>query len=214
MSNKLANHESVLTTYYWRVFFILARIFFNRRWQMENQTNTSEDLYTCKKCGCHEFIVEHLYTQNILIEDLLRCSCEDSDEEYAAVFQNRLIKEMRSWGFLDEDHRVGEWDKEEVDNSTEQDDNPKINCLKCYEVESDGDWEPGEEFEPEIFDEEWFVRCSECNREIEFGWSHPIRGGGIWTAEDRDFDPWQCCPEERYIEKWRKKGWIRPPKQN
>ena len=204
MLNKSANQESRLTTYCWRVFSVLARILLFKR--------SREDLYTCKKCGCHKFIVEHLYIQDIVIEDLLRCSCGDLGEGYAAIFQNRLSKGMRSWGFLDEEHRVGAWDKEEVESSTEQDDDPEINCCQCYKNDSAFDWEAGEEFEPEIVDEEWFVRCGECDREIEFGWSHPNRGGRIWTAEDRDFNPWKCFPEERYLEKWREKGWLKPSK--
>lgn len=201
---KLANHVSFYTTYYWRVLCVLARIFFIKI--------TSKDLYTCKKCGCHEFVVEHLHTQDILIEDLLRCSCGNLDKGYAAILKNKLIKGMRSWGFLSEDHTVGKWDKEEVDVSTEQDNDPQINCFKCYENDSDCDWEVGEEFESEIFDEEWVVRCSECNREIEFGWSYPNRDGRIWTPEAQDFNPWKCSPEERYKEKWEERGWLRPSK--
>jgi hypothetical protein len=54
------------------------------------------------------------------------------------------------------------------------------------------------------------IHCAECDREIEFGWSHPDRGGRIWPAECADFNPWKCWPEPRYTEPWLAKGWIRP----
>ena len=59
---------------------------------------------------------------------------------------------------------------------------------------------------------EFHVCCNGCNREIEFGWSHPDRGGRIWPAECSDFNPWKCWAESRYIEKWKDKDWLRPDK--
>jgi hypothetical protein len=62
----------------------------------------------------------------------------------------------------------------------------------------------------ETEDEEFFVRCHRCDREVEFGWSHPDRGGRIWPVECVDFNPWLSWPESRYVESWHTKGWLRP----
>jgi hypothetical protein len=57
----------------------------------------------------------------------------------------------------------------------------------------------------------YFVRCQACEREIEFGWSHPDLGGRIWPAEASCFNPGLSVPEKRYRQAWRKKGWLRAP---
>jgi hypothetical protein len=101
-----------------------------------------------------------------------------------------------------EDEKVDSWD-EEIGFEVE--------CPKCQEEAKEWDWVTKIE-SPEIDEdsEEFYVRCSGCDREIEFGWSHPGRGGRIWPAECSDFNPWKCWPEPRYRYKWLERGWIRP----
>jgi hypothetical protein len=56
----------------------------------------------------------------------------------------------------------------------------------------------------------WYVRCSDCDREIEFGWSHPGRAGRFWPVEAACFNPWKSWPEPRYRKVWKARGWLRP----
>lgn len=55
-----------------------------------------------------------------------------------------------------------------------------------------------------------YLRCDDCDREIEFGWSHPNRGGRIWPVEASCFNPWKSWPEPRYRKSWQRKGWLHP----
>ncbi len=96
----------------------------------------------------------------------------------------------REWGPLDNDHH---W---EYDDSEKTDDE----FLTWDEDVSD---------EPETIDHEFFVNCEGCDREVEFGWSHPDRAGRIWPAECTDFNPWLCWPEPRYKDSWQTKNWLR-----
>lgn len=56
----------------------------------------------------------------------------------------------------------------------------------------------------------FYLRCDNCYREIEFGWSHPDRGGRIWPVEASCFNPWKSWPEPRYRKSWQRRGWLRP----
>ena len=53
---------------------------------------------------------------------------------------------------------------------------------------------------------EFYVHCDGCDREIEFGWSHPDRGGRIWPVECEGFNPWKSWPDPRFKESWTKKN--------
>ena len=66
-------------------------------------------------------------------------------------------------------------------------------------------------FEPENNPEsdEFYVNCADCDREIEFGWSQPNRGGCIFPVECSDFVPGEIWPEPRYLDSWRQKYWLR-----
>ena len=55
----------------------------------------------------------------------------------------------------------------------------------------------------------FFVNCAGCDREIEFGWSQPDRGGRIYPAECSDFIPEKIWPEPRYLDSWQQKHWLR-----
>jgi hypothetical protein len=109
------------------------------------------------------------------------------------VFDGLSYLVYKEWGYLDEGHR---WEIEESELVEELDNEDK---------------DMGQE-EPEADDEshEFWVECAECEREIEFGWSHPDRGGRIWPAECSDFNPWKSWPEPKYRESWRQKNWLRP----
>ncbi len=135
-------------------------------------------------------------------EFLFTCKDCGSHELYVEHFY--IQRQGRSWteyverGTLGDDHRVSEWDSAEEVESGEED---------AASAEDEG--EPDRvEVDPDSH--EFFVRCEGCDREIEFGWSHPNRGGRFWPSECTDFNPWRCWPEPRYRDVWAKKGWLRP----
>ncbi len=148
----------------------------------EDQTE-EEYLFTCKDCGSHDLEFEHIYE---VIQG--RCTITYSETGWEEIDSE--------W-----DHRFENLDRpEEVDRVYDEPD---------YD---DPDDEEEEEADAEIDDDshEFYVRCEGCRREIEFGWSHPDRGGRFWPSECSDFNPWRCWPEPRYREEWAKKGWLRP----
>ncbi|MGB3478357.1 MAG: hypothetical protein WBB67_04270 [bacterium] len=137
-------------------------------------------LFTCKDCGSHDLYVEYYYT----------------------VWQGAYWTAYVKTGLLNlestDEHRIEDWNEpEEIDSAKEDTDKFDEN-------------EENEEAEVDEDSEEFYLRCNGCNKEIEFGWSHPDRGGRIWPSECIDFNPWLCWPEPRYREKWAKKGWLRP----
>jgi hypothetical protein len=52
------------------------------------------------------------------------------------------------------------------------------------------------------------VNCANCDREIEFGWSQPDRGGLIFPVEYSDFIPGEIWPEPRFLDSWKLKNWL------
>jgi hypothetical protein len=136
-----------------------------------------------KDCGSHDLYVEYYYT----------------------VWQGHYWTTYVKKGSLNlestDEHRAEAWDEPEEIDSGEEDNNGN------EENEENGE---NEEAEVDEDSEEFYVKCNGCNREIEFGWSHPDRGGRIWPSECTDFNPWRCWPEPRYREQWANKGWLKP----
>jgi len=51
-------------------------------------------------------------------------------------------------------------------------------------------------------------------REIEFGYSHPNKQGRIFLGnDDSDFNPWKTFPDDKYVDKWEGRGWLRPKRR-
>jgi hypothetical protein len=126
----------------------------------------------------------------------------------AAWNSGSTVEYRREWGYLDEDHQ---WEREEddlIDTGDDLEGDGEVCCHHCIEEATGSDW-TREISETREEDEEWFVRCGGCNREIEFGWSRPNRTGRIWPAECRDFRPGKSFVEPRYEESWAEKGWLR-----
>ena len=89
---------------------------------------------------------------------------------------------------------------------------PRLFCQRCVARAAGDEWETKEDSDQPRVDylsREWWVFCYGCDREIEFGWSLPDRGGRIWPAEYTDFKPLGCWPDPRYVVSWAKKGWSR-----
>jgi len=166
--------------------------------------------FRCKECGSDELRVEHDYSITEEIVKTLECGCDD-ENEFAAQQTIYVTTSYVETSPLDEDHRIGPTeDTETLDTDYEKDD-LEVLCHKCFDEAEEGDWtSETESSEVDEDSHEFYVRCAGCDREIEFGWSHPGRGGRIWPAESKDFNPWKSWPEPRYRDKWLEKGWIRP----
>jgi hypothetical protein len=172
-----------------------------------------EFLFTCKECGAHDLVVVREYCVIDRFEDVVPCTCGSEMDGVAAVIKSYVKLEYCERGLLDDGHRVSYGDPELIEEVEREELDRQIGCWKCFESAEEDTWETHDE--DSEFDEEsseTYVRCRGCDREIEFGYSHP-EGGRIWPADCADFNPWKCFPEARYLEGWRKKGWLRPRKQ-
>lgn len=166
--------------------------------------------FTCKDCGSHILRVfwERTITTNYIEE--LECKCGESESGIAVSKKYEAEESIEGWEYLDQGHRFGNDGEEEIINSEENEEYKEIFCSECFENAIKDDWEIEKEIEANT---EYYVLCDECEREIEFGWSHENQGGRIWPAECTDFNPWRCFPEPRYKENWAKKGWLRPTRR-
>ena len=54
--------------------------------------------------------------------------------------------------------------------------------------------------------DKFYLNCTACNREIEFGWSQPNRGGRIYPVECSDFIPGKVWPDPKYADVWKKRA--------
>ena len=175
---------------------------------MENR----EEFFTCGDCRCHELYVVYCYTQRWLCTATVPCDCGEAANGIAAERMYWASREVREAGPLGEDHR---WrydpELEESDEGDDEEEGYEIWCPECFQIGEPSNWEISAD-DPEVDEdsEEFYVCCAGCDREIEFGWSHPKRGGRIWPAECADFNPWKSWPEPRYRAHWLEKGWIRP----
>jgi len=145
--------------------------------------------FTCKTCGSHNLVVTHVWS-----------TLAGSESE-----------SWREWGPLEADH-LWRYDYQEKIEKDE-DDNDGVERGDFGEfAEDDSDSEPEEyqvfEQESDPESDEFYVNCENCDREIEFGWSQPDRGGRIFPVECSDFDPREAWPESRYLDSWQQKGWL------
>ena len=164
------------------------------------------DLYTCVECGCHEFIVVHEYTLTEPYSEQVLCDCDGTDDGIAFVRQAHTATPYLASGELDDEHHWHEEWPEPMAEAEDQEDESEVFCGDCAE---NNEIQIAED-EGEYGDDEFYVRCNDCDREIEFGWSHPDRGGRIWPVEASDFNPWKSWPEPRYRDAWAAKNWLRP----
>ena len=140
--------------------------------------------FTCKTCGMHDLTVRRVWT----------------------ILAGPETETWQEWGALKPDHRWHFEFKEKI----EQHENNEIergDFDEFAEDDSDSDPENYETFEAESDTEndEFYVNCAGCDREIEFGWSQPNRGGGIFPEECSDFLPGEIWPEPRYLDAWQQK---------
>jgi len=180
---------------------------------MDTKGDRADHTYTCPECGNHKFKVVYERIEEAEGTETIPCNCE-AEREFAYQRTYRRWVKLFEWGWLDDDHRVGWVERDEVESDSETL-SDETECDPCLEDHQDcPSLEPPdvEEGDPTVDEQSvtWAVLCSECGKEIEFGWSHPERGGRIWPADSADFNPWKSWPEPRFRETWASKGWLRP----
>ena len=144
--------------------------------------------FTCKTCGDHGLTVTHVWS--IL-------AGEDGES-------------WQEWGPLEASHRWHYEYKEKIEKSDEDAEVERGDFGEFAEDDSNSEPEEYEIFEPENNPEsdEFYVNCANCDREIEFGWSQPNRGGRIFPVECSDFVLGEIWPEPRYLDSWQQKHWL------
>ena len=144
--------------------------------------------FTCKTCGGHSLTVIHIWT----------------------VLAGPDTESYREWGPLEGDH-LWRFDFKERVEKKEEKEVEQGDIGKFTNDDFDSEPEDYEIFENENDPEsdEFYVNCSSCDREIEFGWSNSDRGGRIFPVECSDFIPGTTWPELRYWESWQQKHWLR-----
>jgi hypothetical protein len=143
--------------------------------------------FTCKTCGDHKLTVTRVWK----------------------ILAGPDSESWQEWGPLEADHH---WHYEFKERVEKNPDNEAENRDFDEYAKDDSSSIP-EEYE--IFEEEsdpggdeFYVNCASCDREIEFGWSQPNRGGRIFPAECSDFTPGEIWPEPRYLDSWHQKHWL------
>jgi hypothetical protein len=143
--------------------------------------------FTCTECGDHELIVTHIW--------IIKAG------------ENR--EHWLKWGPLKDDHH---WDfefKEMAEECTED----EVERCDFGEFEQNDSTSEPEEYEThetgtDRDEDVFFVNCGRCDRELEFGWSQKDCRGLIFPVELSDFLPSNCWPNPKYLDTWKRKGWL------
>ena len=145
--------------------------------------------FTCKECGGHKLTVTRVWT----------------------ILAGPDSESWQEWGPLEADHHWHFEFKERIEEVNPDDAVERGDYGEYAENDSASEPEEYEIFEPESNTEsdEFYVNCADCDREIEFGWSQPNRGGLIFPVECSDFIPGEIWPEPRYLDSWQQKHWLR-----
>ena len=144
--------------------------------------------FTCEKCGDHSLTVTHVWS----------------------ILAGADSENWQEWGPLEASHH---WHYDFKEKIEKIDDDIQVERGDFGEfAEDDSNSEPEEyeivKQESDSESDEFYVNCTACDREIEFGWSEIDRGGGIFPVECSDFIPGKYWPEPRYLDSWQKKGWL------
>ena len=147
--------------------------------------------FTCKTCGGHHLTVTRIW-------EILAGPDSESWQEWGPLEGNHL------WHFKF---------KEKIQEEKDQDQEDEVERWNFDAYTNDYSSSTPEEYEihePEsnAGNDKFYVNCASCDREIEFGWSYPDRGGRIFPVECSDFLPGKIWPEPRYLDSWQQKGWL------
>lgn len=148
--------------------------------------------YTCKVCGTHELTVTRVWQ----------------------ILAGPESETWQEWGPLKANHLWQFKYKEKIE-AVKEDVDAQMNYRKVFSKYAK-DTAISKPEKHEIYEQQdnpgndmFYVNCTGCGREIEFGWAQPDRVGGIFPAECSDFNPKEIWPESRYLNSWHEKGWLR-----
>ena len=120
--------------------------------------------FTCKTCGGHSLTVSHIWT----------------------ILAGPDTESWQEWGPLEADHFWHFKFREKIEKEKYIDDDEirRRNFAEYTKDNSTSKPEDYEIFEPESNsgNDKFYVNCTSCDQEIEFGWSKPNRGGGIFSC--------------------------------
>jgi len=160
--------------------------------------------FKCRECGATGLYVEWRYDTVEPCTGYLECQCGKrleaaAERWYKAKTSHILCVELRDchYWYHELNHRVIMREMEDLD--------VEVLCSLCSEKAQEQDWVDTVDDERSYrTNDDFYVRCAGCHREIEFGWTGAER---IWPVECSDFDSRRCSPYPRYEEKWRERGW-------
>ena len=143
--------------------------------------------FTCKECGGHDLIVTHAW-------DILAGANTERWQEWGPLIDNHHWKyEFRE---KIEDDLENELQRGDFGDFQEDDSASEPEEYEVYGSENNQE------------DDEYFVNCENCDREIEFGWSKPDHRGLIWPVEFSDFLPGESWPDPKYTDVWQQRKWL------
>ncbi len=148
--------------------------------------------FTCKTCGEHRLTVSRVWhtLAGHKIERWQESGPLKANHLWSFKIREKIEKEIDP----NKEDEVKRWDfgDDTKNNSSSKSDEKKLSEHGSYPI--------GDKF---------YVNCAGCDREIEFGWSQPNRGGGIYPIECSDFIPEKVWPDPKYMNVWQQRGWLR-----
>ncbi len=166
-------------------------------------------LYRCIECGHTHFDVIKEFLSGFSYLESYPCRCGKARPAATRECIERAF--YQSVGTLHESHHYTLEETDKIEKIATRNQEFDIFCPDCFNEASEGDLQVEARKESQEEDVAYYVRCAQCGREIEFGWSEPNRGGGlIWPVESVDFQPENIWPEPRFADLWVKRGWMKP----
>lgn len=157
-------------------------------------------LFKCFACGATSVTVEHIYKLVQRVTLNAPCSCTKGAAFAIQVKKYREIH-LSEKSVIDNDHGYEYGTPIPMNESDWTQLSKDVGCQEC--AEKSAQLQP-EDFTVDIENQEYFVRCDGCKREIPFSWSHPERSGRIWPVEFTDYRPDKGWPEPRYGNKYQR----------
>lgn len=143
--------------------------------------------FTCKECGGHNLVVTHVWS----------------------ILAGANSERWQEWGLLKANHHWHYEFREKIDDD-EENEVQRGDFGGFAEDDSASEPEEYEKFESENDreEDEYFVNCENCDREVEFGWTKPDRRGLILPIEFSDFVTFESWPDPKYLDIWQKREWF------
>lgn len=147
--------------------------------------------FTCKTCGSKRLTVSRIWLTlaGSEIERWQESGPLKTNHLWSFKIREKIEKEIDP----NKKDEVKRWDLSEYTKGSSPTEPKK------YKILEQGSYLAGDEF---------YVNCAGCNREIEFGWSQPNRGGRIYPVECSDFFPGEVWADPKYMDIWQQRGWL------